>query len=223
MEQQLAGHDWSTDGSDERNAGELPGVHRTVHDRHGAERQSRTTRTRRRTSTTRATPSTSVTIPGRCTIHRRVPGNAGRGGRPRGPFRWPPRRASCRRRSSTAAARCTSEATVPMPRPATSSTGSIRRRARSRAAGRLVPASTANGVRDAPILDTTSGKVYAFQGAFTNAGRGCARQRLRWSVPATAVFQFATRFRGWKYRFERLRRLFEHCQRSQRGHELRRV
>ena len=50
----------------------------------------------------------------------------------------------------------------------------------------------ANGVRDAPILDTSSGKVYAFQGAFTNLGPDAVGNLC----PSTCntVFQFAANF-----------------------------
>ncbi len=62
-------------------------------------------------------------------------------------------------------------------------------------------------------------------GGLYDIGRGLARQRLwgwrRFDLQERVPVRDDVRRR--KYRLERLRRLFEHCQRSQRGHELRHV
>jgi hypothetical protein len=49
-----------------------------------------------------------------------------------------------------------------------------------------------NGVRDAPILDTTLGKVYAFQGAFTDLGPDATGDLC--PDTCNTVFQFPTNF-----------------------------
>ena len=60
--------------------------------------------------------------------------------------------------------------------------------------GTIGSVSPANGVRDALILDVSSGKVYAFQGAFTDLGPDAVGNLC----PSTCntVFQFAVNFTG---------------------------
>ena len=59
--------------------------------------------------------------------------------------------------------------------------------------GKIGSASTVNGVRDAPILDTTSGKIYAFQGAFTTASVDAVGDFCPGNTCNT-VFQFPVNF-----------------------------
>src|SRR6185436_20187110 len=58
--------------------------------------------------------------------------------------------------------------------------------------GTIGSSSAVNGVRDAPILDTTLGKVYAFQGAFTDLGPDATGDLC--PDTCNTVFQFPANF-----------------------------